>query len=165
MVPRELGAIEKRVMITPEKDGKPAQYQTSIKTIVLREAYDPTVGDIEWEVRSERLLISPAREDVHPQTGERILIPAQYKTVQKRVISRIHKRPPQSAIRLIHFLIPQEIRDALLGDIQEQYNNQIDVLGEKGAKYWVWKEFTFTFFNLFLDWSLGKVAKFRKESK
>ena len=159
IIPAQYGTIERRTLISPEKDGQAAIYQTSVETIVLRQPHDMSLGDVEWETRSERILIEPAREVLLEDTGQKVLIPAKYKTITKQVAVKIHQRPPQNAIKLIYFFVPPEVRDVIVGDIQEHYNAQREVLGERGAKLWVWKESIFSFLNLFIDWVIKKISK------
>ncbi len=54
------------------------------------------------------------------------------------------QRHPDSALlsaeRLLYFFLPKEVRENLLGDLQEEYPEMRRKLGSRSAKWWLYKQ-------------------------
>ena len=64
--------------------------------------------------------------------------------------------PSQKALRLMHFFLPKDTREFLVGDICEDFPKQVERMGPRLAKAWVWKECLFAISNAALDWGISK---------
>ena len=64
--------------------------------------------------------------------------------------------PPKKALSSIYFFLPKDIREFLVGDICEDFPKQVERMGPRGAKAWVWKECVFAIGNAALDWGISK---------
>lgn len=75
---------------------------------------------------------------------------------QCRVSQKPYK-PPSSAMKFMFFFIAKSNREALIGDVLEDYPEQVENLESvRLANLWVWKECTFIVGNAFLDWFIRK---------
>ena len=64
--------------------------------------------------------------------------------------------PPKSALKSLCFFLPKDTREFLVGDICEDFPKQVERMGLRMAKVWVWKECLFAIGNAALDWGISK---------
>lgn len=71
------------------------------------------------------------------------------------------KRNRATIKRFASFWLPKENREYILGDLEEEYLDQVVLLGEKAAIRWYKKEILFAIFNSLFDWVLKKLAFYK----
>jgi len=136
IIPAQYGTIERRVVYD---DGT---VETSTEQVVLRQAVDTHRGIADalvYETRSERVLVEKAKERM--VEGERVLLPAKYKTITKQVVKKVDKLPPRTAVKLIKFFSARSVRHEIIQELKDDYQEeQLFEFGIFGANLWYWKE-------------------------
>ena len=136
IVPAQYGTIERRTVFD---DGT---IQTSTEKVVLRQPVDlpkAIYENLVYETRSERILIEASKTGI--VDGEKVLIPAKYKTVTKQVISRVNRLPPATAVKMIKFFSKRSVRHELIQELKDDYQEeQLFEFGVFWANTWYWKE-------------------------
>ena len=137
--PAEYGTIERQIRIAN------GELETSTQHVVLREAIDLPFGlqnYVRYKAVSERVLVQESKETIL-EDGTSVLIPAQYKTVTKRVQDGFTLESPSQASSLVRFFSKRDVRHKILEELRSDYQEeQLFHFGITGANIWYWKEVT-----------------------
>ncbi len=69
----------------------------------------------------------------------------------KAIESQSHPRPPQFAEYLLYFL-PKNLREPLLGDLEEEYYAVYAKFGKRKAAFWYYAEVALSFYPVVYSW-------------